>query len=147
YISLPGRATFRLTRPEPREIPCITHSMGVPTRPGGETAELVYVGKGLAEDYRRAGAAGTFALVDGRATPQRALDATRAGARGVVFISGRLPHEMCCSPVWGSPSEATVGEMPGVVLVSLAKSDGDAVRELCARGGVQIDVSAEVRTG
>jgi len=147
YISLPGRAALRVTIPEQRELRCITHSMGLSTDADGESGELVYVGKGQVEDYRLANAAGKFGLVDGRATPQRALDATRAGARGMVCISGRLPHEMCCSPVWGSPSEATVGELPSAVLISLAASDGEALRELGARGPVRIEVSAEVQTG
>jgi hypothetical protein len=90
---------------------------------------------------------GAFGLVDGRATPGRAVDATRAGWRGIVCISGRLPHEMCCSPVWGSPSEATIGELPRVVLISVARRDREALRELCARGPVEIRVSAEVTTG
>ena len=38
YISLPGRAALRVTAPAPREIACITHSMGVPTAPGGVSA-------------------------------------------------------------------------------------------------------------
>src|SRR5438105_3580699 len=79
YISLPGPAGLTITRPQPRDVPCITHSMGVPTGPAGVTAELVYAGKGALDDFAAAAATGKFALVDGRATPQRAVDATRAG--------------------------------------------------------------------
>src|SRR5262249_50570803 len=88
YISLPGPAALRVSIPDEREIPCITHSMGLPTDAGGEFGELVNAAKGRIEDFRLAGAVATFGLVDGRPTPQRALDATRAGARGAVFISG-----------------------------------------------------------
>jgi hypothetical protein len=147
YISLPGRAALRVTHPEQREVQCITHSMGLPTRAGGEAVELVHVGRGRVQDHIRAGAVGKFGLVDGRATPQRALDATRAGARGVVCISGRLPHEMCCSPVWGSPAETTAVNLPRAVLISVAESDGRALRELCARGRVEVHVTADVSTG
>src|SRR5262249_32420478 len=147
YISLPGPAALRASIPDEREIPCITHSMGLPTDAGGEFGELVNAGKGRIEDFHLAGAVAKFGLVDGRPTPQRALDATRAGARAAGFISGRLPHEMCCSPVWGSPSEATVDTLPKAVLISVGRSDGEALRELCARGPVRIHVTAEVRTG
>ena len=147
YISLPAAAALRVASSPDADVRCITHSMGLSTSPGGETAELVYVGKGERQDWTRAGATGKFGLVEGRATPQRALDATRAGARGVVFISGRLPHEMCCSPVWGNPSELTVGELPAAVLISVGRSDGEAIRERCIRGRVEIHVSAEVETG
>jgi hypothetical protein len=147
YISLPGPATLRLTRPTDRAIPCITHSMGLPTGPTGIAGELVYAAKGSPEDHARAGTAGRFALVEGRATPELAVSATRAGVTGLVCISGRLAHEMCCSPVWGSPSERTVGELPRAVLLSVCRADGEALRDLCRRGPVEIHATAAVDTG
>ena len=146
YISLPGPATLRVTAPGSRDVPCITHSMGVPTPAGGLDAELVYVGKGEPHDLARDKVIGKFVLVDGRATPQRAVDATRAGALGVVCISGRIAHEMCCSPVWGNPGESTVGRLPRVVLLSVAAAEGQALRELCRRQPVTIHASAAVDT-
>ncbi len=147
YISLPGKASLRLKSPQDREIPCITHSMGIPTGPKGVTGELVYAGKGDPEDYARAGAAGKFALVEGRATPQHAVNATHAGAKGLVCISGRVAHEMCCSPVWGNPSERTVDTLPRVHLISVHKADGEALRDLCQKGRVDVHVTADVQTG
>jgi hypothetical protein len=85
YISLPGPAALRVAHPEARDLPVITHSMGIATT--GMTAELVYAGRGTLGAHANAGTAGKFALVDGRASPQGALDATRAGALGVVWIS------------------------------------------------------------
>ncbi len=147
YISLPGKASLRVRSPHDREIPCITHSMGIPTGREGVTAELVYAGKGEPEDYTRAGAAGKFALVEGRATPQHAVNATRAGAKGLVCISGRVAHEMCCSPIWGNPSESTAAALPGVHLLSVHKADGEALRDLCQKGRVDVHVTADVQTG
>jgi hypothetical protein len=147
YISLPGAATLRVTSPEARTLPVITHSMGMPTSPGGLTAELVYAGKGGAVELKAAGAAGKLALVEGRATPQLAVNATEAGVAGIVCISGRHAHEMCCSPVWGNPSRRTAGELPRVVLLSVHRADGEALRELCRAGRVEVHATAEVRTG
>lgn len=146
YISLPGPASLRVTGLPERAIPCITHSMGLSTPPQGFTIELVHAGQGRPEDHERAGTAGRFALVDGRATPQLAVDATRAGVAGLVCISGRLPHEMCCSPVWGSPGESTVAALPRVVLLSVARADGEGLRERCGRGHVEIHATAAVDT-
>jgi hypothetical protein len=146
YISLPGSATLRLARPESKEIACITHSMGIPTPPGGVSAELVYAGAGTPNDYASARAAGKVALVEGRATPQHAVNATRAGVRGLICISGRYPHEMCCSPVWGNPSGRTVSELPQVHLLSVGAADGETLRDLCTRGRVDVHVTAEVET-
>ena len=58
YISLPGPASLAITHPAPRELFCITHSMGRSTGPDGVAADLVDVGKGRREDYERAGARG-----------------------------------------------------------------------------------------
>jgi hypothetical protein len=147
YISLPRAASLAVLRPEARELPCITHSMGIPTGPKGITADVVYAGKGTPEDYARAGAAAKVALVEGRATPAHAVAATRAGATGIICISGRYPHEMCCSPIWGNPSDATKDALPRVHLLSVAKADGEALRDLCRRGRVEVRFTAEVETG
>ncbi len=147
YISLPGAATLRLTSPKAQDLFCITHSMGIPTPPGGVTAELVYAAKGTLSDYAAAGAAGKVALVEGRATPQHAVNATRAGAVGIICISGRHAHEMCCSPVWGNPSATTIAEMPRVHLLSVHQADGEALRALCQAGRVEVAFTAAVETG
>ncbi len=146
YISLPGAASLRLTQPQQKAIVCITHSMGIPTPPGGVTAEVVDAGKGTPDEYVRASAAGKVALVEGRATPQHAVNATRAGVRGLICISGRHAHEMCCSPIWGNPSGRTAAELPRVHLLSLHQADGEALRDLCARGRVEVRFTAAVET-
>jgi aminopeptidase YwaD len=147
YISLPGAASLRVTKPEPRDLPCITHSMGIPTGGRAVSAELVYAGKGTPDEYAKAGAAGKVALVEGRATPAHAVSATRAGVLGIVCISGRHAHEMCCSPIWGNPGESTKSALPRVHLLSVPKADGEALRALCARGRVDVQFTAEVETG
>jgi len=147
YISLPRSASLRLVGPQQREIFCITHSMGIPTPPEGVAAELVYAGQGTPDDYAAARAAGKVALVEGRATPQHAVNATRAGALGLICISGRHAHEMCCSPVWGNPSAETVAALPRVHLLSVHRADGEALRDLCRRGRVEVRFTAAVETG
>ena len=146
YISLPGKAELSITSPEARTLPVITHSMGTPTGPGGLARPLVFAGKGSVPELTRAGA-GAFALVDGRATPQVAVNATEAGVAGVVCYAGRFPHEMCCSPVWGSPSASTVARLPDAVLLSVTRSDGEALRAMCLAGRVEVHATAEVHTG
>jgi hypothetical protein len=146
YISLPGAATLRVTHPQAQEISCITHSMGVSTTAQGITRDLIYAGGGSPEDYNRVGASGKIALVDGRATPQHAVHATRAGVRGLICISGRYAHEMCCSPVWGNPSQSTVAALPRVPLLSVATADGEALRDLCRAGRVEVHLTAAVES-
>lgn len=149
YISLPGKASLKVVSAAGVAwgVPSITHSMGLPTRPEGEESELVYAGPGDVAELAAAGAQGKMALVDGRATPQLAADATAAGARGIICISGRYPHEMCCSPVWGNPAASTVGQLPLVHILSVGKEDGARLRQMCQQGKVAIHYAAAIDVG
>ncbi|HLW48488.1 MAG TPA: M28 family peptidase [bacterium] len=147
YISLPGRAALRITHPAAREMFCITHSMARSTGPGGVAGDLVDVGKGRPEDYTRAGVAGKIALVDDLATPEQAVAASRLGAAGLIFVSGRHAHEMCISPVWGNPAPSTAGTLPTIPMVSVHHEGGRTLQDLCRAGRVAVHVTAEVRTG
>ena len=147
YISLPGPATLAITHPAPREVFCITHSMGRSTGPGGAAADLVDVGKGRREDYERAGARGKIALVDDLATPEQAVLGSQIGAAGIVFVSGRHAHEMCISPVWGNPAPSTAATLPTIPMVSVHQEDGRALQGLCREGRTAVRFTAEVRTG
>jgi hypothetical protein len=147
YVSLPGPARLSVAGPGGGDIPCITHSMGVSTPPGGMTAELVYAGGGDPAALTAAGAAGRCVLIGAGVTPERALAATRAGAAGAIFTSGRVVQEMCCSPVWGSPGESNRTGLPGVPLFSLARADGEALRARCEGKRLTVHGTAEVRSG
>jgi hypothetical protein len=147
YISLPGRASLRVTQPAPREIFCITHSMAQPTGPDGVAGELVDIGKGGPHDYARAGAARKVGLVDDLATPEQAVAGSRVGVAGLIFVSGRHAHEMCISPVWGNPAPSTAGTLPTIPMVSVHQNDGRALRDLCRAGRTMVHFTAEVRTG
>jgi Peptidase family M28/PA domain len=146
YISLPGPAALRVTHPAPREVFCITHSMGRPTGPDGAAGDLVDVGKGRPEDYAHAEAAGKIALVDDLATPEQAVAGSRAGVAGLIFVSGRHAHEMCISPVWGNPAPSTAGTLPTIPMVSVHRADGRALRDMCAAGRTAVRFTAEVQT-
>jgi hypothetical protein len=146
YISLPGPAALRVTRPAARDVFCITHSMGRSTGPGGVAGDLVFVGKGRPEDYARAGARGKIALIDDLATPEQAVAGTALGVAGLIFASGRHAHEMCVSPVWGSPAPSTIGTLPGIPMISVHQADGQMLRGLCDQGRTAVAFTAEVRT-
>ncbi|MBI4276955.1 MAG: M28 family peptidase [Armatimonadetes bacterium] len=147
YIGLPGPASLRVTAPAPREIFCITHPGTVPTGPEGVRGELVDAGKGSAEGFVAAGAAGKIALVEGRARSHVALAATRAGVKGLICFGTPHAQEMSCAVPWGNPSESTVSMQPAVHVVSVHREDGLALRKQCAEGRVEAHFTAEVREG
>jgi hypothetical protein len=146
YISLPGAARVEA---DGRELKSITHSFSRPSPRGGLKAQVIDLGEGSAADFARADCRGKIVLVDGIASPAVADWATRAGAVGQLHVSPHEHlHEMCISPVWGSPSEETLGCLPATVACTISKLDGEALRaKLAADGKLEAMLHAEVDTG
>lgn len=146
YISLPGEARVLA---DGRSLTAITHSMARSSPPQGITGRLVYVGDGSDADFAGQDVAGCIVLAEGIATPAVALRASRAGAVGQLHISPHEHlHEMCLSPVWGNPSEATAANLPSTVACTVSEADGAALRQALARGEVPaVTLHAVVDTG
>jgi Peptidase family M28 len=116
YISLPGRASVVA---DGEELRCITHSFSRPTPPDGVE--------------------GSFPVVAGLAMPGTLIPA--AAAQIHVSPHEHL-HEMCISPVWGSPDDVSVAHLPPTVVVTVPASAGDRVR-----AAKSVRLVAEVDTG
>lgn len=145
YISIPGPA--RLVA-DGRTITAITHAMSLSSPQGGLTGDLVDLGDGARSSFDERDVRGRIVLVDGIASPGVALLASQAGAGGVVQVSPHhLLHEMCISPIWGSPSSETRSALPGVVVVTISNEDGRALRERLAAEAGAVTLHAEVDTG
>jgi hypothetical protein len=142
YISLPGAARLAALG---REHRCITHSF---SQPGAIEARLVDVGDGDEAGYASRDARGAVVLVDGIATPASTIAARRHGALAQLHVSPHEHlHEMCVSPVWGSPDDHRVHELPRTVVVTVARETGDELRQALAAGDVTVQLEAEVDTG
>lgn len=125
---------------------CITHSFSTQTPDDGVAGELVYAGGGSETELAAAGAAGKVALTDGLASPNKAFSATRVGVRALICISGEQLHEMIVSPVWGSPTTATLGTLPNVPIVSVDAATGERLKALLDSGSGRARVGTEVET-
>ena len=146
YISLPGAAHVEV---DGHELKAITHSMSRSSPPGGTTGRLVHVGEGAEADIAGRDLRGCILLVEGIANPAVSLRASQAGAAGQLHISPHEHlHEMCISPVWGSPSPGTVDALPGTVAATVSHADGSALRARLERGEApRVVLHAEVDTG
>ena len=146
YLSLPGRALLKVAGETPR---CITHSFSRSSPVGGLTGLVVYVGQGTDQDFTAADVKGRVVLVEGLATPAASLRASRAGALGQIHISpDEHLHEMCVSPVWGSPDTETVHMLPSTVVLTIARSAGERIKARIADGEpVEATINAEIETG
>jgi aminopeptidase YwaD len=145
YISLPGRARVDVDN---RSLNSITHSFSRSSPANGVTGRLVYVGEGDKMDFGSRDLRGAIVLMEGIASPAQADRASRAGAVGQIQISPHEHlHEMCVSPVWGSPSAETQSDLPTTVVCTVSDQDGSALRERLARGEQpKVTLHAEVDT-
>lgn len=146
YISLPGQARIRIGNSTPD---CITHSFSRSSAPGGMHGSVVYAGAGSPQDFAAVDVRGRIALLESIANPAASLRASQAGAIGQIHISPHEHlHEMCISPVWGSPTDETLHRLPRTVVLSLRKADGDALKQRVQAGEyVEAVLHAEVDTG
>ena len=145
YISIPGRARVEALG---RTLRCITHSFSRSSEPSGTQGTLVDVGAGGEAEFAVAGVRGKIALVDGIANPAVTLRASLAGAIGQVHLSPHEHlHEMCISPVWGSPTDEQLDRLPRTVVTTIGSDDGAALRQAMQGAAVTVTLHAEVDTG
>ncbi|WP_037064449.1 M28 family peptidase [Pseudonocardia acaciae] len=148
YISLPVRGGVRW---DGGSVDGGTHSFSRSSGPDGVSAPLVAVGAGRADDYAGLDVRGKVVLVDGVPGPATTLEAGRRGALAQVHVCPHEHHhEMCLSPVWGSPDDQRLRELPDTVVVSVGAPDGQRLRDALAAAGDEpfvVTVDAEVQTG
>jgi hypothetical protein len=139
YISLPGPARIEALG---ETLPCTTHSFSRATEAAGLEAEVVDV------DAHPERAPGAIAILDGIASPASTIRARALGCVGQIHISPHEHvHDMCISPVWGSPSDAELGRLPATVVVTVALAEGERLRAACRAGSVRARMFADVDTG
>jgi hypothetical protein len=146
YISLPGSARVET---QDGALHCITHSFSRPSPTEGLRGELVHVGAGRPVDFAKADVVGKVALIEGLAAPGPSARASMAGAIGQIHISPHEHrHEMCISPVWGSPAPDALATLPRTVVCTVSRTDGHTLKRRVQAGeAVQVTLHAEVDTG
>lgn len=146
YISLPEAASLTM---EDSEFAAITHSFSLASPSNGLSRPLVYIGRGEPEELAGRRLDGKIVIFEGMARPAAALIASRAGADGIIHISPHDHlHEMCVSPVWGSPDETSLQHIPTVTIVTISKRDGDVIKARLQRNAdAQATLRARVDTG
>jgi hypothetical protein len=142
-IGYPVRASLQVLGGLPREIRANGYSLSPSTGPEGITGDLIYVGAGMPADYAGIDARGKIVLSDGLAMPGKARAASLAGAIGQIHANDEQIHEMCLSPVWGTPIPETASLLPDVPAVGVTREDGDRLKTSAASGAVSIQLVTE----
>ena len=144
YISIPGPARVETIDGTLR---CNTHSFSRPSPEGGLRAEVAYVGGGNAAGYGGHDVRGKIVLVDGIASPASTVAARERGVVGQIHISPHEHlHEMCISPVWGSPGDDDFDQLPATAVVTVPLSVGEQLKASSASRTVTATIHAEVDT-
>lgn len=142
-IGYPKRASLTVVAPEPWTLEANSYSLSPSTGPGGIEADVVAVGAGMPADYEGRDVRGKIVLSDGLAMPGKSLAAQQAGAVGQIHINDEHIHEMCISPIWGTPVPETADLLPSVPAVGITHADGERLKALLSRGPVRVRLFAE----
>lgn len=137
-IGYPGKSTLEIISPESMSIKCNGYSLSPLTSDDGVTGELVFAGDGHESDYEGIDANGKIVISNGLAMPDKALASQAAGAVAQIHINDEYIHEMCISPVWGTPIPETATLLPKIPAIAVAKPDGEKIRALMANGPVRV---------
>jgi N-acetylated-alpha-linked acidic dipeptidase len=144
YISLPVAASVLVGDDQ---TVAIAHSFSLGTGKHGLDLELVDVGRGSAADFAAVDVGGKAVLVRGIASPSVTLHAGRHGAAAQIHISpDEHLHEMCVSPIWGSPTDHDLSRLPSTAVVSVSSQAGPGLEQIAEAHG-RVTVITEVDTG
>jgi hypothetical protein len=142
-IGYPVRASLQVLGDDPLEIAANGYSLSPGTGPEGVIGELVHVGAGMAGDYEGIDVAGKIVVSDGLAMPGKARAASLAGVIGQIHVNDERIHEMCLSPVWGTPTPETAPLLPDVPAVGVTRVDGDRLLARLRSGPVTVRLVTE----
>jgi len=132
--------------PEPRLIAALTHSLAPSTDGQGLEGQLEYVGEGQERDYASRAVRGKIALTEGMPSPLKVLCAQDRGAVGLIGIGQRL-HDLCVSPVWGTPTTKTAVHLPRIPVITILQNDGADLKSLIGLGSVWVRLHAKTFWG
>lgn len=149
YISYPRSAVLRIhIGSETIDIASVGVAFGLSTGPDGITDDIVYAGQGNDADYVGKDVRGKIVLISKLPSPNNALAAATAGAKGLICMSaGKQRHKMIITPVWGTPEFAQVEKIPRVHVVSISKVDGDKIIAHLQRGSVRATLITDTFEG
>lgn len=155
YLSLPSHAEVRAGGHTLRAKP----PAGSADARNGVEGQLVHVPAGFAvgsedvfDTFDEASAGrldlvGKIVLTEGFASPANVSALQKQGAIAVIATNpGEAIHWGTCTPVWGVPGLDELDWQPAIPAVNVNRADGEALRELAARGE-RVTVVVEMEEG
>jgi len=142
FMSWPGPASLTLEGSAALTIHGVTPAFGAATPQGGLLAAAIdrTGNQPLSGDVR-----GKIVVLSGGVSPDRALEAQRAGVAGLVQISqDEIVHEMIATTIWGSPTTESASRIPTIPIIGIKKSEGDRLlAALTSSSKIRLNISVE----
>ena len=166
YVSDPVSASVSV--PDGPAFSAITSSFSAPVRSLraplvdlGPLADLPPVEVGTGERIVLAGegmdgaggpelpdVSGAIVLVDGQPRNLPVIVLDRLGAAGVIFANAEeRVNDLIVTSTWGTPSLLNYHRLPDLPVAHVARSAGEQLRALLARGPLEVTLSAQTDTG
>ncbi len=155
-VSFPREAEFTILSEGGRRIEANTLGHSTETGPDGIEGELVYVGSGAFSDYEGLDVTGKIILTELSYSPARHEKqriAAMMGAVGAVMMNWGPPDNTAVpfgsvKPVWGNPTPENVHtEMATIPCIGIARIEGLALKDACAKGAVTCRFVTDVENG
>ena len=149
YISYPRSAKLTVhAGGKAVDVAAVGVAFGLSTGPDGVTTDIVFAGQGDDADYVGKDVRGKIALITKLPSPNNALAAATAGAKGLICMSaGKQRHKMIITPVWGTPEFEQASKIPRVHVVSISKVDGDKIVDKLKNGLVRATLVTDTFEG
>ncbi|WP_047151763.1 M28 family peptidase [Aneurinibacillus tyrosinisolvens] len=158
YLSLPRKATLKITHPVEREIRVKNPSFSISTGDKGGKGELVFISTGYAKgindifgtkiDDNIGDLEGKIVMTEGFPMPGKVGEFAEMGVKAAIFISpGENIHEGICTTIWGAPDLDNMGDEPKIPVMAINKSDGQELIQLCGEGKVEIEFQTRLEKG
>ena len=91
---------------------------------------------------------GKVVVTEGYPMPVPVARFEEAGAVGQVYINaGSGIHWGICTPIWGAPTEAQLGQRPSTPVAAINRTDGDRLLQAMAEGDDPITLHTELDEG
>ncbi|WP_456275111.1 M28 family peptidase [Bacillus sp. AK128] len=150
YLSVPKKATMKLTSPIEKEFRVKTPSFSIATGDQAISGELVYVNTGYAKgindifgtkvENNIGDLTGKIVLTEGFPMPGKVQEFTDLGVTAMMFISpGKNIHEGICTTIWGAPDLDNMNDEPKIPVLAINKPDGEELKILSQNGKVEIE--------
>ncbi|HUG15539.1 MAG TPA: M28 family metallopeptidase [Thermomicrobiales bacterium] len=145
FISMPLGASLRVDEPDGKSYRAKSAVMAVSTDGVEFSGDLVYVPSsgerggdlfGGSVNIDPAIVAAKIVISEGMPSPDKVLDAMKAGAIGGIFVhAGYYIHESLTTSIWGTPDLDSYERQPTIPVISVSNADGQELIDVARRGG------------